>query len=335
MNTYRVKPRTFAFADGQQPPLPAQAKIVFHFVPGQPFGVENGGGRTATAGTITIHFDPDTGQSSWESARPLSPLNVILSDDLYEFRLSGCSLEITQTVETLAELSGLLETVYFALPILLNAEFADPPLVTRVNGTVGDVNFQWILMRFPIDVIVTTQELQESHVANAWNRMKLLSDPSRRRLLAALHYFHVACRLNRVSACPGEFLAESLINFAKILEVLFAGSLNAARVELKKLGLTEEDIERDFAPACYLRSQIDVAHVSLSLFEREELQVLQLYADRAENAFRKLMQRVLKKLDDRTLELPEHELHGSDANIQRTIGLLRERLAQLPKSPNP
>jgi hypothetical protein len=55
----------------------------------------------------------------------------------------------------------------------------------------------------------------------AGNRFTVISAANRRRLVAALFYFHVACRVKREGQIPGEFLAEALLNFHKVLEVLY------------------------------------------------------------------------------------------------------------------
>jgi hypothetical protein len=42
-----------------------------------------------------------------------------------------------------------------------------------------------------------------------------------RKLVAALEYFYAACRLNSLGETPEEFLAEVILNFARILDALF------------------------------------------------------------------------------------------------------------------
>jgi hypothetical protein len=145
---------------------------------------------------------------------------------------------------------------------------------------------------------VTTQEKQEQGFASAWERMGLLTSLRRRRLLAALHYFYVAVRLDRSSSTPGEFMAEVILNLSKVLEVLFppggnGKSRDAVRTGLQELGYAAAEIEGLFLPAMALRNEIDVGHVSLALLTRRHLSVIHAYTQCAERAFRELLERTL------------------------------------------
>jgi hypothetical protein len=98
------------------------------------------------------------------------------------------------------------------LPALLNIPFADPPHIKRVEGKIGSVNFGWELLEWRGEYTLTTQERQEQRFGDAWNRISVLAKPGYRRLAAALHYFHVACRLGRAGRIVGEFIAEKILN---------------------------------------------------------------------------------------------------------------------------
>ena len=62
---------------------------------------------------------------------------------------------------------------------------------------------------------------------------------------------------------PWEFMSEVLLNFAKVLEVLFPASesqtIDAARAGLRELGFAEDEVEKWFVPALALRNHLDVA----------------------------------------------------------------------------
>ena len=203
-------------------------------------------------------------------------------------------LTISQHFESNQELTETIDGIYFAMPALLSVEFADPPYVQRVSGAVGSVGFRWELKEWKMHFRTTTQEQQESRAAVSWERIGLLSASGRRRLLAALHYFHVALRLSREGSIAGEFMPEMILNLSKVLEVLFppdgAGrTLDAARRGLTALGFSRTEIEGDYIPAMALRNEIDVGHVVLSLFTREQLALIHGYTDHAEEAFRILI----------------------------------------------
>lgn len=332
MLTYRVRPRAFKFQNNVLPKLPAKAEITFHLGPDQPFGCAAGGGRTAAQNVAaTAHFNANTGQHYIESKQPLSPLRVGIPSEAVS--LTGTELRVSRVINALPELEDLIESVYYTFPLVLASDFGDPPLVIRVDGRIGDVTFRWELHEWRMAFTITTQARQENLIVKAWRRLQLLAATENPRLLAALQYFHVACRLSRTSACPGEFLSEALLNYSKILEVLFQAKRDVARSELAALGFTTEEIARDFISAMVIRDQIDVAHVSLVLFTPQQLHVLHRYADRAESAFRKLLQILLSRLEDGTLTLLPYELHGADGDLDSTIKQLSKQLEALDNRP--
>src|SRR5260370_1174288 len=222
MLTYQIRPRIFRHQSGEQIGFPARCKICFHFRPQQPFGTASGGGRTAVrAVPATVLFNANSGEHTIESNEPLSPLDVTLEEPTRTLRLAGTALTITEQYSSLREMEQVIESVYFALPTLLNVSFADPPYIERVDGIVGSTGFRWELAEWRAEFRTTTQQQQEERFLKAWERMGVIAEPRRRRLVAGLHYFHVACRLARAGSTAGEFVAEVLLNMAKSLEALF------------------------------------------------------------------------------------------------------------------
>jgi hypothetical protein len=288
-----------------------------------------GGGRTGVRGVAArLDFNLNTGAHTVKSEKPLQPLEVVIEAPDRVFSLNGNVLTLTETFDSLETLRGTIESVYFGLPMLLNVTFADPPIIERVDGSIGGHDFRWELADWTMETRQTTQDLQETRVAQAWERMPLFADGSGRRLLAALHYFHVACRLDRSGDTPGEFLAEVLLNLAKTLEALFpppgdGTSLDAARSGLKQLGFTDKEIEKDFIPAIALRNKVGVGHVSITLFKRDQLEILHTYAERAESVFRKLLDSILEKVASGEFEIAPYELHGASSDIVKIIDRLR------------
>jgi len=269
-----------------------------------------------------------TGAHTIESKQPLQPLEVVIEEPGRVFSLNGNVLTLTETFDSWETLRGTIESVYFGLPMLLNVTFADPPIIERVDGSIGGQRFRWELAEWNMTVQTTTQELQESRIVQAWQRMPLFADANRRRLLAALHYFHVACRLDRSGETPGEFLPEVLLNLAKTLEAIFpphgdGTSLDAARSGLQQLGFADEEIERDFIPAIALRNHVGVGHAVIGLFTRDQLKVLHTYTERAETAFRKLLDSIIQKIESGDFEIAPYELHGLPASVVRIIDRLR------------
>lgn len=302
MLTYQVRPRLFRLANADGLQFPAQGEVRFTFLPLQPFGREPGGGRTSVQAVKAVaHFDACTGTHTIESETPLRPLEVIIEGHARVVRLEGNVLTVIQDFASQKDLSALIQSVYFGLPTLLNVEFADPPLVRVVDGRIGEVAFRWELHSWRLTFRTTTQDRQEESFISSWQRIELLSNADNTRLFAALHFFHVAVRLQRQGAVVGEFLAEMILNLSKVLEVLFppvgdGNTRDAARRGLVALGFSDVEIEADYIPAMALRNEIDVGHVDLGLYKPEHLTLINGYVDRAEEAFRALFSRLLTKI---------------------------------------
>ena len=166
-------------------------------------------------------------------------------------------------------------------------------------------------------------------MASSWERVGVLSGLGKRRLLAALHYYHVALRLVRRGEIAGEFLPEMILNLSKVLEVLFPPSgdgrtRDAARAGLLELGFSETEIEADYIPAMALRNEIDVGHVDLSLFKVDQLALLHGYTEHAETAYRKLLKRVFDSLASDTFELEPYEPASAVGEAVKIVERLRE-----------
>ena len=330
MQTYRARARVIKFDPGTTLSEPATASISFTFAPGQAFGTEPGGGRTAVRSVAaTVLQNRQTGQFTVESSDPLVPIHLDIEDGRFSVEVRGNRVAVKATIASEKELSDLIETIYYGVPLILAADFADPPIITEVAGTVNGHVFGWNLVGIRTVLHTTTQQRQIQRIEGAWYRLWKLVAPENRRLLAALQYFHVAARLERVSVTPGEFLSEALLNYAKILEVLFTASTKEMRRQLATLGFATDAVERDFIPTAILRSNFDVAHVSLVLLTSAQLEILQRFADRAEVQFRDLLSRVMDAFDKGTLILPPYEMHAADKETANTIERIAHALSAL------
>jgi hypothetical protein len=312
MLAYQVRPRVFRTDGTPFPGFPLTGDVRFHLGPQQPFGVAAGGGRT-TVKAVAAHalFNANNGAHFIEASIPLQPLDVTLQAPDRVVSLHGSVLTVSQSFDSLHAVSELTESIYFAVRMLLAVEFGDPPFVERVEGVLGGVAFRWELKHWNGRFVTTSQQRQEHLFARSWERLYLLSTPNGRRLLAALHYFHVAARLARVASVAGEFLPEVILNLSKVLEVLFppgggGKTRDAVRAGLVELGFTEEEIERDYIPAMALRNEVDVGHVDLSLFKPDHLELIHGYTERAETAFRQLLARVLDRVEGGAFSVPDN-----------------------------
>lgn len=312
--------------------FPAECELRFHFQPPHPFGLQAGGGKTCVrAVEARAIFNANTGHSTIESASPLAPLEVIIESPDTFTSLEGTTLTVTRMFASPDEVREWTESIYFGLPALLNIPFADPPFVERVDGTLAGHSFRWELAQWRAEWRTTTQEKQESDFATAWDRMALLAAPGKRRLLAALHYFHVACRLARAGETAGEFMAEVILNLAKTLEVLFPPegdrlSRDSARRGLKLLDYSEDEIEASFIPVMALRNEIDVGHVELGLFKPEHLAAIHAYTERAEGEFRSMLDKLLAAVESGKLEIAHHELGPPSTSALGVVWRLQDAM---------
>jgi hypothetical protein len=277
--------------------------------------------------SANVLFNAHSGQHTITSTQPLKPLEVALQYQDLRATWTGPVLTIAKRFTSGDELSSLVEVAYFVLPPLLAVSFADPPYVLQVEGEIGSRPFQWELAEWRAGFTTTTQEQQERFAAQAWERLALVAIPGRRRLVAALHYFHVACRLAREGTTAGEFVAEVILNLAKVLEVLFPPSTrDAARAGLADLGFSQDDVEGRFLPAMALRSKIDVAHVGLGMFTVDQLKVIHAYTHLAEGAFRDLLQRILDRIVREEWDVAGYEFDAPDADAIKIVERLRATL---------
>jgi len=311
--TYQVRERYFKLNQKVDLKFPSDIQIEFVFKPLQPFGAGLDGGETfVEKGGAQFLFNANTGRGCMKSNSPLSPLNVQFNDKEKKISVKGNLVSITHHVENLGELDSLIQSLFFSLPIVLNVEFIDPPYIERVTGKIGNEQFAWELPHWNCYIDPTTQELQEQKAYDSFQRYLLMEDYGGHRLFAAMHYFHIACRLRRSGVSPWEFMSEILLNLCKVLEVLFPSegenkSMESARKELSKLGFENDEIESFYIPAIALRNKVDVAHVDLSIFSLEHRQVLHTYTEKAEIEFRKLFQRLFSKIEDKSYFLPEYD----------------------------
>jgi len=204
MLTYQVRPRVFRITDGEKFEFPSDGQIRFSFLPLQPFGMEAGGGHTAVRAVKgSAYFNANTGEHTIESKPPLNALDVTIKEPDREVRLDGNVLTISQHFKTNQELTELIESIYFGVPSLLSVNFADPPYIKVIDGTLGKVKFRWELAEWSMHFRTTTQEHQELKFVETWERIGILAQPGTRRLLGALHYFYVALRLSREGSIAG------------------------------------------------------------------------------------------------------------------------------------
>lgn len=279
-------------------------EIVFHLSPLDLFGCGEPGGRTGIfGGTNQFRIDANSGRHTRISPNGLVPLKCFFEESGCRIEMKGNNLHIHEQCQSYSNLKERVEGLYFCIPILLNIEFFDPPFISRVSGRVGDLPFVWILDHHPIPTHLTTQIRQEEIIETTWCRWKIISTSGNERVIAALYYFHIACRLKATGYSPWEFTGATILNLCKSLEALFphlgdGNTRDAAREGLESLGYHETEIETLFLPVMALRDQLDSGHIMLFDLPREKLERLYNYTDTAEQAFQKMFQKLISKIQE-------------------------------------
>ena len=336
MLTYLIRPRgLYREPEDAVLQFPGRIQLEFRLEPGGPFGENVPPIRTVPIGAkARFEWNACRGESTVHTEARLPRLNLTLHGADEQITVDGATVNIIADVHSREELDNLLETYFYALPPLLGLEMLDSPVVAEVRGRMGDVSFCWGLVgsgRESLDV--TTKERQEERVRRAFSRLGVVDERhglANRRLLAATHYFQTACRLLGAQGRRWEFLSEALLNFAKILEVLFPAApqqnIDTTRQALALLGFPNVEIEALYIPALALRNSVDVAHPTLAAYSTEQLTTLARYTELAEEAFRGLLNRVFESIADSKFELTAPPDTKPSAETLRIITRLNENL---------
>jgi len=155
----------------------------------------------------------------------------------------------------------------------------------------------------------------------------MVQEPSQRRLMASLCYFHAAARLLATGTSIWEFMPECVLNLCKALQVLFGKSRDEIRIQLLQLGYSAKDVEEDFIPLLLLRNQFDVGHPRLAVLNSAQRQVLYQYLANVVRKFQLLFRCVLDRLQEGTYLVRDPGEMRFDADEQRKIDRLIESMA--------
>jgi hypothetical protein len=310
VSVYHARRRTLIVQAGGQLSFPSVVELRFKLVPGEPFGVGDGPSQTVRLGsTARMTFDANSGRQNVVSDPPVERvvIDMDLEDDL-RVRFDGNEMFLTTSCSNMEKLGQLIDWAESVVPAFLAIEFVDAPGVSEISGDAGEVHFsvQYVGGSGTFDAV--TVEIQHERLLKTFRRLERREADRDRRLMVALKHFRAATRLEQVGYMPWEFMSEIILNYAKMLEVLFpAGQMiEGARAGLRELGYSDSEIEKWFIPALALRSNLDVAHVSLASFELTKLEGIQGYLEGASVKLRELLTRILGRFDAGEYVLPPY-----------------------------
>lgn len=337
MLTYQIRERTFRVKGNLDFPNDVELRFVFH--PDVAFGNAGAEGRTWKQNTPGgVVFNANTGHFIIDPAHALEELDVTYEHPNTLFKLTGNELLLSTHCESNKELTELLESVYYVFPFILSLCLQDPVVIDRVDGKVGSETFAWELAVWKAPILISNIKRQEQRIIQAWDLMGFLSSFGNMRMPAALKYYYTACRLRKVGHTPWEFMGEILLNFCKVLEVLFPPkgdgmSRDAARAGLSKLGYSFEEINNYFLPVMLLRSKIDVGHVFLSLFTKSELTTLHSFTEALEVKWHDMLERLVAKLQDDGTMLQDYDSSSADQETKDILSRIQRTMESEPFTP--
>lgn len=323
---------------------PIEANITLNWSPKSPFDGCSSDGMSfgKEPGDIIIHQNKTTGTFSATSSNRFEPVDVDfqLGKDI-TLRFQGSDLIITRVVQSLDEVVQIFAFFAHEFSSLLSIYISDAPIVVKAIATLGEKSFvlglNFVSEQSVSNIVLTTNKGQESLLVDAFQRaVWLLTEgkTQRRRLSAAMTFFQRACRLNLLAQRKGEFASEEILNYAKMLEVLFPtkdneGTMDAARRELETLGFSEIQRESLYIPMILLRNQLDSGHPLLSTPSVEQKNILFQYLDKAADAFRLLLHRIFQKIEAEDYCVPISTSNQLKRKSSKPIERLASNLAKM------
>lgn len=284
---------------------------------------------------VSLIFDVNTGRGTLRGGERLPPLKARaeVSSATDTIELVGNLASYRFIAQSYDQIAGVGNSLVFALPALLNAYLQFPPVVERVAAHTAGSERGYEVWALQFHTPIVTEAGQISRATDALYSIPIFAMESQRRLQAGLIYLHRAARLADAGHNRWEFLAESVLNLAKSLESLFPpespeSSRETVRRGLLGLGLSSALVEAWFIPAMLLRSELDVAHVRLSLPDRDQIAILSRYAEGALEHYRELFRSLTKRATAGDYPL---EVYTDTSGRQSTRNLLERIRQQLDK----
>jgi hypothetical protein len=227
-------------------------------------------------------------------------------DDGLQIEMHGNILHAKRYCVNENDLNDFLNMLYYTLPMLLAVELLEAPFVKSIKGRIDNAPFEWSLVDIPAGFKTTTKEKQEQLIVNSLKRLNFTCETDNKRLTVALSYYYTAKRLIDAGNSSFEFTAEAVLNYSKMLEIMFVRSedtMNDVRNELVKFGYSKDEIEMNFIPILVLRNYFDIGHVTIETFKQHQLDVLNEYLDSIGNDFTELLKKVIHKVQDGSYSL--------------------------------
>jgi len=260
---------------------------------------------------VQLRWNANTGRGDVESHPPLVPPDVSRTVAGIALTIGGHTVHAAWHCSSREELLGALGALHFVLPLCVGLEFSDFTIPAVTSGKAGEISFVWQVEQTASQFEVLRVDERDRRLLHALDLLPVLCAEPNARLLAAVAYCDKAHRLLAAGIGPSEFAGEAVTNLAKCLEAVFpappSASRTAVRQGLVQLGYGADVIEGVFVKAMVLRSSLDAAHVRMATLTAAERRKLQLFMERVLAQFRGLLQDLVKRVSEGTLELPPRD----------------------------
>ena len=319
MLIYQIQPRTAKYRDGECPPsFPCEVSLEVSLGPRCLFEPkENWLPEDAEACRIFINgkgpkqfcINANVGRVFVEDSL-LERVRVSHCDgDARSFELNGHKLTVSTCCESEKAVKIFVAEVLENLVPMLSIHLPQPVYIRMADLRVGESKFSLETLENPGATLYGSyQDQYEDEIKQGLSRFEFGNRTENRRLLAASAYVHAACRLRDVGNTPFEFLAELILNLAKALEILFPAKhderRDTYRTELRKLGFSDDEIEKQYVPISILRNCLDVGHPKISEFGPELTLGLARGLNGIEHYFKELIVRVIDKCEAGEYRIP-------------------------------
>ena len=333
MFTFAAKPRMLRLRQAATLSVPAAVTLRAKLGPSWLFGAGGDEPRHVVAGSIGVSmlFNANTGRWFVRGGTQPGPTSARSTVAGYVVQLDGDTASVAFKALTIDQIIDVANMLLYGLPQVLGIHLQFPCFVEHVIGTSSGGEFGYEARALAIQAGLVSEVDQNARVCRALDNLALFTMPGRRRVQAALVYFNRGARRLDAGHTRWEFMSESVLNLAKVLESLFppdgdGKTRDASRRGLLGLGYSEQDIEEWFIPALALRSELDVAHVWLALLAPDQIEALTAYAENALNRFRDLLAKVVQLSIDGDERIPEYAPGAGDSKATAMIDVIASRM---------
>lgn len=317
MLTYELNRFSAVFEDKGEIKFPSLIRLNVELGPKTLFGMEDGFTRACfTGGKVTeIFIDFEKGTQGCRNV--LNPEDFqgkftcpeATSNDgkdvfkEYTLEIGGNILSLALNCENGRDFGILVYLAKYLVPASLSLELWESVFVKRISGTCEGRPFKLRLATYGNLMSVIRPGDVTKRINRAFENLKTLRLIQSPRLKAALHYYHTACRLTAVGETVWEFVPEIILNYVKILEVLFGSCNESIRRQLRSLGYDADRIETIFIPILLLRSHFDIAHARLSSPQKINIPEVAKFILNIESQMGDLIRKVIQKSESGEFEL--------------------------------